>query len=143
MRKLEFDMIPDGCWKYNLRNILSKRLWDFIKTDAKKRAQDKCRICGKVHKRLEAHEKWKYDEKNGVIILDDVLAICPDCHKAIHIGRTALTGDVKKIEDHYMKVNSCSYAEMKEDLRKANEVHRRRNQVDEWKMDISWLKRFV
>ena len=74
-------------------------------------------ICSRKANRLEAHEKWKYDEKNGVIILDDVLAICPDCHKAIHIGRTALTSDVKKVEYHYMKVNSCSYVEMKEDLR--------------------------
>ena len=143
MRKLEFEMIPDGCWKYNLRNILSKKLWDFIRLDAKERANGKCHICGRVHKRLEAHEKWKYDEENGVIILEDVLALCPDCHKTIHIGRTSLVGDITKAEDHYMKVNGCSYAEMKEDLRTANEIHRHRNQVDEWKMDISWLKRFV
>lgn len=143
MRKLEFEMIPDGCWKYNLRNILSKKLWDFIKSDSKKRAQGKCRICGKAHNRLEAHEKWTYDEKNGVIILQDVLAICPDCHKTIHIGRTALVGDAEKAENHYIKVNGCSYVEMKNDLRIANEIHKRRNLVDEWKMDISWLKRFV
>ena len=72
MRKLEFEMIPDGCWKYNLRNILSKKLWDFIRLDAKERTNGKCHICGRVHKRLEAHEKWKCDEENGVIILEDV-----------------------------------------------------------------------
>ena len=143
MRKLEFEMIPDGCWKYNLRNVLSPKLWNFIKKDAKERANGKCMICSRPSKRLEAHEKWDFDEKNGVIILKDVLSICPDCHHAIHIGRTSHVGDLEKTENHYMKVNGCTYAEMKNDLKIANEIHQRRNAVHEWKMDISWLKRFV
>ena len=45
--KLNFELVPDSCWYSNLRTILSKAQWDFIKADAKNRAQGKCMICGK------------------------------------------------------------------------------------------------
>lgn len=142
-RKLNFEILPDGCWGSNLRTILSKKQWDFIKKDAKIRAQGKCVICGKKTDKFDAHERWVFDEENGVQILQDVIAICKDCHSTIHIGRTQLLGNVERAENHYIKVNGCSYAEMRADLGKANEEHKRRNLVSEWKLDISWLKRFV
>lgn len=45
--KLNFELVPDGCWKNNLRTILSKAEWDFLKKDARERAGGKCAICGK------------------------------------------------------------------------------------------------
>ena len=45
--KLNFELVPDGCWYSNLRSILSKRQWDFLKSEAKERAGGKCMICGK------------------------------------------------------------------------------------------------
>lgn len=141
-RKLEFELVPDGCWYFNLRSILNKAQWDFIKADAKERSCGKCAICGK-RGRLEAHEVWSYDEKKGIQKLKDVIAVCPDCHAAIHIGRTQLKGNPEKAEAHYMKVNEVSYAEMRADMGKANERHKKLNEVSEWKTDISWLKRFA
>ena len=41
-----------------------------------------------------------------------------------------------------MKVNNCSYAEYRKALGEANEAHRRRNLVLEWKLDLSYLKKF-
>ena len=84
-RKLEFELVPDGCWGSNLRTILSKKQWDFIRADAKERAGGKCMICGKKTNRLEAHEKWDYDIIKGVQVLKDVIAICHDCHSVIHL----------------------------------------------------------
>lgn len=142
-RKLNFEMVPDGCWYSNLRSLLSKKDWETIKKDAKERAGGRCSICGKKTDRLEAHERWSYNLKTQVQKLEDVVSVCKDCHAAIHIGRTSIKGNLERAEDHYMKVNDCSYAEMKADLNKANEEHKIRNSVSEWKLDLTWLKRFL
>lgn len=141
--KLKFELVPDGCWYTNLRTILSKAQWDYVKQDAKERAQGKCSICGRKTNRLEAHEKWSYDENNGVQKLEDVISICHDCHSVIHFGRTQLKGNEERAENHFMKVNGCTYSEFRKFLGLANERHILLNKVPEWKVDISWLKRFT
>lgn len=141
--KLDFELVPDSCWYSNLRTILSKKQWDFIKADAKERAEGKCMICGRKTDRLEAHERWSYDEENCVQKLEDIVSICKDCHNVIHIGRTQLKGDEERAEKHFMKVNNCSYAEYRQALGKANEEHKRRNLVPEWKLDLTYLKRYI
>lgn len=142
-RKLNFELVPDGCWYSNLRSILSKPQWDYIKADAKARADGKCVICGKKTDKLDAHEKWSYNVKTQTQKLEDVIAVCKDCHAVIHIGRTSLKGNVERAEDRYMKINGVSYAEMKKDLSIANEIHKERNKVGEWKLDLTWLKKFI
>lgn len=142
-RKLNFEIVPSGCWKLNLRTILPKNLWDFIKKDARSRANNKCSICNQSVKTLHAHEVWEYDVKLKTVKLKDVISVCPTCHSAIHINRTALKGDEKKAEDKYMKVNNVTYAQMKQDLKEQNLLNLEREKVDEWKMDLSWLKRFT
>ena len=142
MSKLEIELVPDGCWYSNLRTVLPKKVWEKIRTDAKLRSNGKCTICEKKTDRLEAHEKWSYNEETAVQKLENVIAVCHDCHSAIHMERTALKGDVIRAEDHYMKVNNCSYSQMKKDRSNANLVHQRRNRI-EWKLDVSWLKNFT
>lgn len=141
--RLDFELVPDSCWYSNLRSILSAKQWDFLKKDAKVRAGGKCMICGRQTSRLEAHEKWEYDEKNRTQKLVDILSVCHDCHSVIHIGRTQLMGDIQRAEQHYIKVNNCTYAEFIKNLGKANEKHQRLNKVSEWKLDVTWLERFI
>lgn len=141
--KLDFEMVPDGCWYSNLRSILSPAQWDVVRRDAYSRAQGRCMICSAPASRLEAHERWSYDEKNCVQKLETVVAVCKSCHEVIHIGRTSLTGGEERACAHFMKVNGCSYAEYRKTLGAATEAHRRRNAVAEWKLDVSWLKRFT
>ena len=144
MLKLNFELVPDSCWYSNLRSILSKAQWDYIKKDARERANGKCMICGKKSNRLETHEQWEYDEDNKVQKLSDIKAICPDCHRVIHFGFTTLKFDnVERYENHFIKVNNCTYAEFKEQLNKANIDHQRRNQIDEWKLDLQYLTRYI
>ncbi len=142
-RLLNFELVPDGCWHSNLRYILKKEEWDFIKNDVKKRSNFTCQICGKKTKFLDAHERFFYDEKTCTQKLVDVIAVCKDCHSAIHIGFTSLKGDVNKAEDHYMKVNNCSYIEMKNDLKEANLKHVELNKIFKWRLDLTWLKRYT
>ena len=100
-------------------------------------------ICGAPTARLEAHEQWSYDEENAVQKLENVIAVCHACHGVIHIGRTQLMGREKEASEHFMKVNNCTYAEYRRALGEANEAHRRRNKIPEWKLDISKLRDFL
>ncbi len=137
--KLNFELVPDGCWYSNLRSLLKPEEWDRVRRAAYARADGRCMICGRPVSRLEAHERWAYDEERATQRLTDVVAVCKDCHAVIHIGRTQLMGKEKEASDWFCKVNDCSYAEYRAALGKANEEHRRRNRVGEWKLDLEWL----
>ena len=136
--KLEFELVPDGCWYSNLRSILSAAQWDLVRKDAYSRAGGKCMICGAPCRRLEAHERWSYDEARGIQKLEDVVAICPACHAVIHIGRTALCGKEPLAQAHFCKVNGCTQSEYHAALGEANRQHAERSRY-EWVTDISRL----
>ena len=140
--KLNFELVPDSCWYSNLRSLLPPAQWDVIRKAAYNRANGRCSICNRVVRRLEAHERWAYDEATCTQILTDVLAICHQCHSVIHIGRTQLMGGEEQASRWFMRVNNCSYAEYRAALGKANEAHIRRNKIPEWKLDVSWLKNY-
>ena len=142
-RILKIELVPDGCWHSNLRSLLTAKEWDIIKRTAKKKSGGKCAICGKKTAYLDAHEMWSYDEKKGVQKLVGIISVCKDCHSVIHIGRTSLAGNIERAEDHYMKVNGATYAEYRAALKKANEEHKRRNEVSEWTLDVSYIKEYL
>ena len=139
---LKIELVPDGCWYYNLRTVLPKKLWDGIKAITKARAGGRCEICDRKTAFTDAHERWEYDEKNGVQKLVGVIAVCKDCHAVIHYGRTSLKGDAESAEKHYMKVNGATYAEFRAALKDANEEHIRRNRVSDWTLDLTYLKNY-
>jgi hypothetical protein len=141
--KLNFELVPDSCWYSNLRSILPAGGWDIVRKHAYAKAGGKCMICGAPTTRLEAHEQWEYDEKTCTQTLKSIIAVCRACHEVIHIGRTQLMGREREASEHFMKVNGVSYSEYRKALGEANEEHRRRNLVPEWKLDISRLKDYL
>ena len=144
MKKLKIQLIPDGCWHSNLRYVLSKEQWDYISKYVRKSAGGTCSICGAKTKNLDAHEVFDFDIKKGIQTLKDVIAVCKDCHSAIHMDFTSVKGDIVRAENHYMKVNNCSYVDMKKDLNLAHEKHKTLNRVDAWSLDVhTWLKAFL
>lgn len=140
--KLNFELVPDGCWYSNLRSNLPKEVWDVIRKKAYARAGGKCMICGAPATRLEAHERWRYDDESKVQSLADIIAVCRLCHEVIHIGRTQLIGKEEEAIEHFIKVNDCSYAEYRRELGKANALHRERSKY-EWQLDVSNLNKFM
>lgn len=140
MEKLDFEFVPEECWYKNLRSFLQPSQWDKIRRAAYARAGGRCMICSAASSRLEAHEKWSYDEENGIQKLETVLAICRSCHEVIHYSRSALMGRGEFAMEHYMKVNNCSQSEFHIALAKANEIYQRRNKIEYWQTDLSWLK---
>lgn len=140
--KLDFELVPDSCWYSNLRTLLKPKMWDVIRKEAYSRAEGKCMICGRKVTRLEAHERWSYNLETKVQKLEEVIAVCHSCHSVIHIGRTQLLGDEDKAIAHFQRVNKASYADYIKALKRANELHQLRNMVDEWSLDLGYLKRY-
>ena len=140
--RLNIELVPDACWASNLRHILRPKDWDTVRRDAYARAGGKCTVCNRSVKRLEAHEKWEFDEENGIQRLSDVVALCHMCHSVVHIGRTSLVEDEERAISWFMRVNGCSYADYINAVNEANRVHQRRNRIPEWQLDVSWLSRF-
>ena len=138
--KLDFEMVPEECWGYSLYHILPKEKWDIVRKDAYKRAGYQCRICGAKGK-LEAHEKWSYDEQKALQKLEDVLALCHACHEVKHISRTQLVGRGNEAMEHFMRVNGCTQSDFHAALGDANAAYLRRNKIEGWTTDVSWLAR--
>jgi hypothetical protein len=136
--KLNFEFVPEECWYANLRKILTQEQWDIVRKDAYKRAGYRCSICGKKA-RLEAHEKWAYDEEKALQKLTDVVALCKECHEVVHISRSQLVGRGDDAMEQFMKVNNCSQMEFHAALHEANEEYKRRNKVENWQTDMTWL----
>lgn len=137
--KLGFEMVPEECWYSNLRSVLKPEDWDVVRCDAYARAKGRCCICG-ARDRLEAHEKWSYDEKRALQKLEDVVALCHRCHEVKHISRTQLMGRGMDAMEQFMTVNGCTQMEYHAALGEANETYRRRNQVEGWVTDVTWLE---
>lgn len=138
--KLNFEMVPEECWYANLRSALSPAQWDTVRKDAYARAKGRCMICGAATRRLEAHERWSYDDDKKIQKLETVIAVCRACHEVIHISRTQLMGRGAEAMEHFMKVNRCTQSEFHEALGEANRQYRERNRVEGWVTDLSWLK---
>lgn len=137
--KLEFDLVPEECWGYSLYHLLPPADWDKVRKDAYRRAGYKCRICG-AKGRLEAHEKWSYDDAKALQKLEDVVALCHSCHEVKHVARAQLTGRGMDVMEHFMRVNQCSQMDYHKALGKANEEYQKRNKVEGWVTDLTWLQ---
>lgn len=139
--RLDFQLVPDGCWYANLRSALPPKAWDAVRKTAYARAGGRCSICGRPG-RLEAHEVWEYDDVKHIQKLAGVTAVCRACHETIHIGRTALMGREKEAQEHFMKVNGATQSEYHAALGEANRIHAERSR-HEWTTDISFLRTFL
>ena len=137
--KLTFEMVPEECWYSNLRSVLKPADWDRVRRYAYACAGGKCSICG-ASGRLEAHEQWSYDEGKALQKLENVIALCRNCHEVKHIGRTYMVGRGAEAMEHFMKVNGCSQMEYHDALSATNEEYVRRNGIEGWVTDIRWLK---
>ena len=136
--KLTFELVPEECWRANLRSFLTQTQWDVVRKDAYKKSGYKCSVCG-AKGRLEAHEIWRYDDENTLQTLTGVTALCAACHKVVHISRTYLFGEGEEAMWHFVKVNGCTQSDFHAEMSRANEEYLRRNQVEGWTTDVSWL----
>ena len=150
---LSIELVPSSSWGNNLRSEanLSKREWGKLRKACYESAGHKCEICGGVGWRryngkpksiVECHEIWAYDDKKKVQTLKGLIALCPTCHKAKHLGRT-LSVESQEVQDkvlsQLMKINDLDVDELEEYIVEVFQKHAERSQ-HKWSLDLSWLK---
>ena len=68
------------------------------------------------------------------------MALCHNCHEVKHISRTQLVGRGMEAMEHFMRVNRCTQMDFHAALQEANDEYFRRNRVEGWVTDVTWLK---
>lgn len=138
--KLEIELVPSTAWYSNLRNKVSKEEWDKIRKKSYFDANHKCSICGADGK-LNCHEIWEYNDKEHIQKLNGFIAICDNCHMIKHIGFANIQAnkgllDMKKLIEHFMKVNNVDKKIFDEHYEKSFQMWKERSN-DKWKTDLA------
>lgn len=136
--RLNVELVPKTCFCTNVRSEVSSGEWDVYRRAAYKRAGHKCAICNKKG-RLEAHEIFSYNDKTGVQKLEDILALCPLCHKCYHLGFAKVKGLYKEVREHLKSLNGWDDDTMDDYDAYVFSVWRSRSQ-HQWSLDLSKLK---
>jgi hypothetical protein len=147
--RLTIELVPSTSWGDNLRDGLKikKGEWERLKRACFERASHRCEVCGGVGKKhpVECHEVWDYDDQNKVQKLVSLVALCPPCHRAKHIGHT-----FKKLEGwvvdatlgHLARVNQLTAPQVSEMIIEAFGVHRERSN-HLWSVDTSIVQKWL
>jgi hypothetical protein len=140
---LTVELVPSTCWFSNLRSELTREEWDDLRRPVFERAGNRCEVCGQrgIAHPVECHEVWEYDDERHVQRLAGLVALCPACHEAKHMGYAASTGRGARARAHLARVNGWSMDDVELYLDAQFEQWSRRSQ-HEWTLDLSWLRQF-
>lgn len=121
--KFQLDYLPSNAHYNNLRYLLKKDIWNYIKNEIRKDKQYTCEFCGRKFlkekiKFLECHEFWVFDISNRKQILKKLILLCHYCHQTQHINFSHLLNIEDKIISHFKKVNNLSTSDFNELKRK-------------------------
>lgn len=142
---LKVELVPSSSWGNNLRNgaNLSKAEWDKLRKQCYRDAHYKCEVCGGKGPKwpVECHEIWDYNDDTKVQTLKGLIALCPMCHKAKHLGFASTQGMevFAFVLAHIAKINDLSENELMEYVEKVFDQHSERSQ-HKWALDLSWLE---
>jgi len=158
--KLYIDLIPRQSWANNVRNCISDDDWLIIRKYAYERVNYVCECCGIDCKntdsyntkninnvddnefmkwntvRLEAHERWSYNNDTLIQKLERIIALCHRCHSVTHFGLTQIRGlDIESVE-HLMIVNNWNEEKVNAHKSEQIKIWRERNEI-KWELDLS------
>lgn len=111
--KLDIELVPKQQWGRNLRSMLSAIDWMEVSQLIRGDGVGACEICEKLTSTLDCHEVWEYNDADRTQSLVTLRAVCHDCHRVIHLGRTRIQAvhHPKILElaiDHFLTVNNVS-----------------------------------
>lgn len=148
--KLKIELVPSTVWFSSIFQIYKKKgqlkEWKKIKRKIFEKEGKHCWICRAKNHRLDAHEFWKYDDRNHIQKLIAIHHLCFLCHQIKHIGFWCYTSEGIKILEksglsrkdlinHFCKVNNCSKKEFKSHEQEALRIWRERSKY-KWKQDF-------
>lgn len=132
------EMLPVTTWEQNIRHKRGPEVWDRMRKHAYKAAGHRCEICGDQGK-LEAHEAWSLANETCVQKLDRIIALCPVCHKAHHLGIARRLGMFDDVRRQLQRVNGWTARQVDAGIQEAYEVWQQRCDWP-WTVDLSWLE---
>ena len=145
--RLTIELVPSTAWWSNVRSNVSRKDWEKCKEYVRTRSGGKCEICGGVGTKhpIECHEVWLYEydllDFRGYQTLVDLIALCPDCHRVKHIGRTSEVGGVHALDRairHLCAVNQWTPEEAEAYIKEAFERWRE-NSREMWVLNVDFL----
>lgn len=155
--KLEFQFIPRTMSGINARNKCPKEQWDMARFACYQRAGYICEVCGQVGPKhpVECHEYWEWNKQAGIQRLVKLIALCPKCHQAVHLGHTISklapvrsSGGMLMANEVYLNillhvcsVNGWTLKQTRANLAIASRLHNERSK-QVWKLDVSLVSDF-
>lgn len=138
---LSIELVPSSNWQNNVRSEF-KDDWKTIKSIVYRKADYRCEICGGIGAEhpVEAHEVWSYDTKNHIQKLEYIIALCPSCHKAKHIGLSMINGQADEVKRHILMVNNWKMEDLDKYINEAFYLFDIRSTID-WTLDLSYIKK--
>jgi hypothetical protein len=138
--RLTVELVPQTCWFSNVRDRVSREDWDRMRSQVYEHAGRRCEVCGGCGSKhpVECHEVWEYDETTCVQRLVRMIALCPACHEAKHMGLASIKGRGEIAAAHLAEVNGWSTAVADRYVRSAFVVWEERS-ARTWSLDVSAL----
>lgn len=139
--KLTIELVPETCWFSNVRDHVSKPIWDRLRRTTYRAAKYRCEICGGVGDvwPVEAHEVWYYNDATLTQTLVRLIALCPSCHRVKHIGLAEMNGQGEEARRHLAKVNEWNEWQVEDYLNRMIRLYELRSKK-RWSLDLSWLR---
>ena len=137
------DMIPASCWFTSARTGIAPVDWERTRRMVYERAGNRCEACKRAANpaagvRMEAHERWLFDDARGVQVLRRLICLCGACHGATHWGLAQIQGRSSEALNHLMMVRGFSLERAAVHVGEAFEVWRARS-ARTWDLDLSIL----
>ncbi len=142
VKMLTVELVPSTCWFSNVRDHVSKSIWDKLRKTTYQQGNYQCEVCGGRGTKhpVECHEIWHYDDLNHIQTLEGLTALCPSCHQVKHIGFAQLRGYGEQAKAHLAKINRWSLGETEAYLSSVWETWHQRSCHD-WRLNLSWLQK--
>ena len=136
------DLVPSTCWFTNVRSCVEEasgtRSGPWSTGGPVTAARPAALRAAHDRQRLEAHERWEYDENTYTQTLRRLIALCWSCHRATHFGFAEVTGTSAEAKVHLRAVNGWSAGEADAHIDRAFALWERRS-AHEWRLDLSIL----
>src|SRR5713101_2941475 len=131
--RLTIELVPSTCWFSNMRTKMPRAAWDKLRKQVYAQYNNRCGICQAENVKLHCHEIWQYDDALYVQNLAGFIALCEMCHHCKHMGLAGILAnkgqsDFKKVIEHFMRVNQCSYEEFEAYKNEAFKIWAERSQ---------------
>ena len=145
-RSLIPELVPGPLWGRSAARMLGQRaVWKkHIRADALAEADNKCAFCGSHENGFICHDKWQYNDAQGIATLIGFEIHCRKCDAVTHVGQAIMRNQsredreevLREVLIHLCKVNQCSHESGMQILSKAMDEWTKRSKK-KWTVEVT------